>query len=107
MGATIPKKDQTGPPSGSGGPGDGGGPSARERLASLAHEQWSGWMEYLFSKCVFNLDGTATIPKWAVERWQRQMNTIYSLLDEQEKESDRREAEKMIACFRAVANWGD
>ncbi len=22
-----------------------------EKLAQLAHQQWSGWMEYLFSKC--------------------------------------------------------
>lgn len=24
-------------------------PSLREQLAALAHEQWSGWMRYMFS----------------------------------------------------------
>ena len=41
--------------------------SKREILAELAHAQWSGWMEYLFSKGVLNEDGTWTMPAWAVE----------------------------------------
>lgn len=68
----------------------------REDLAELAHEQWSGWMEYLFSKSEFKIDGTVIIPVWAVERWLRQMNTKYSDLSEKEKESDRKEADKAI-----------
>lgn len=68
----------------------------KERFAELCHKQWSGWMEYLFSKSVNNDDGTVLIPSWAVERWKRQMNTDYSDLSEDEKESDRREAEKII-----------
>jgi hypothetical protein len=36
--------------------------SAREALAELAHEQWVGWMRYMFSKSQFNDDGTVTIP---------------------------------------------
>jgi hypothetical protein len=67
-----------------------------EDLAELAHEQWSGWMEYLFEKGEFNPDGTFTIPKWAVDRWTRQMNTQYEDLPEEEKESDRVEARKML-----------
>ena len=69
----------------------------RERLAKLAHEQWSGWMYYLFSKSQANDDGTVTIPKWAVERWKRQVETPYDSLPEDEKESDRKEADKFIA----------
>lgn len=67
----------------------------REKLASLAHKQWAGWMKYLFNKSIKNIDGTVTIPKWAVERWKRQMNTSYSDLPESEKESDRKEADKI------------
>ena len=75
-----------------------------EALADYAHEAWSGWMRYLFSKCDFSLpstlsaieNGSAIIPKWAVGRWTRQMNTPYNRLPENEKESDRREARKMI-----------
>lgn len=70
--------------------------SLKERLAKFAHIQWSGWMDYLFSKCTINEDGTATIPAWAVMRWKRQINTRYEDLPEEEKWSDRREAQGMI-----------
>jgi hypothetical protein len=72
----------------------------RELLANLAHEQWSDWMTYLFSKSMYNNDGSATIPAWAVERWNRQRQTPYSLLSEEEKESDREEADKMLIVFQ-------
>jgi hypothetical protein len=67
-----------------------------EQGAAVAHEQWSGWMKYLFEKSTQNADGTVTIPQWAVGRWTRQMNTPYSELPESEKESDRMEAQKYL-----------
>lgn len=77
----------------------------REGLARYAHEAWSGWMKYLFSKCetritYFSSEEVKTIPAWAVERWSRQMLTPYADLPEQEKESDRQEADRMIAIMR-------
>ena len=72
----------------------------REALADFAHEQWSGWMGYLFSCGTFNGDGTWIMPAWAVERWTRQMKTPYIELSEEEKESDRREAKRMIAVIQ-------
>ena len=74
----------------------------REQLADLAHQQWSGWMRYLFSKGTFNEDGTWTMPAWAVERWQRQMITSYEALSETEQESDRHEADKFLALLQRV-----
>jgi len=71
----------------------------KEGLAELAHAQWSGWMEYLFSKCTSNADGTMTIPKWAVDRWKRQCDTLYADLSEEEKDSDRAEADKYMRYF--------
>ena len=73
--------------------------SLRERLAALAHDQWSGWQRYMFKKCTLNEDGTVTIPAWAVERWQRQMSTPYSQLPESERESDRRQADRVLAVI--------
>jgi len=70
----------------------------REELANLAHQQWSGWMDYLFDKCEMK-DGDLVIPRWGRERWQRQINTSYEELPEMEKESDRKEADKMILIF--------
>ena len=73
--------------------------SKREILAELAHAQWSGWMEYLFSKGVLNEDGTWTMPAWAVERWKRQTETPYADLSFDEKESDRKEADKFLLAL--------
>lgn len=71
----------------------------REQLAELAHEQWSGWMEYLFEKGIFNKDGTWTMPRWAVKRWTCQMKTPFSQLSNEEKDSDRKEADRFIAII--------
>lgn len=73
---------------------------AREELAAYAHEAWSGWMTYMFSKGEF-ADGFWVMPEWAVNRWRRQMNTLYADLPEDEKESDRAEADKMIEIISA------
>ena len=75
--------------------------SLREKLAEVAHSQWSGWMQYLFSKGKFNLDGTWTMPSWAVSRWKRQMKTPYSELSESEQESDWKEADKILEVLKA------
>ena len=74
----------------------------RENLAKYAHNAWSGWMRYLFEKSIFNNDGTVTIPKWAVSRWQRQANTLYAQLPENEKQSDRAEANNILDALNKV-----
>ena len=75
----------------------------RERLAAYAHEAWSGWMKYLFSKAeiIHESSGgdTAHLNEDLVERWTRQMNTPYADLPEDEKKSDLEEADKMIALL--------
>ena len=79
----------------------------REELANLCHEQWIGWMKYLFGTCMeeftnymlFETTGRIIIPRWAAERWRRQINTDYTNLSEEEKESDRKEADKFINLF--------
>ena len=40
----------------------------QESLAEYAHQAWSGWMKYLFSKCPPYLDGETVIPEWAINR---------------------------------------
>jgi len=74
----------------------------RELLAGLCHRQWSGWMEYLFSKSIGNEDGTFTIPEPLVNRWNRQLTTDYGDLPENEQNSDRKEADKFLGLLRSV-----
>lgn len=74
----------------------------REALAAYAHGAWSGWQAYEFSKGTFNPDGTWTMPAWAVERWTRQMRTAYSDLSEKEKQSDRAEADQILAIITST-----
>ncbi len=71
----------------------------REELAALSHEQWSGWMKYMFSKALMNSDGTWTMPASLFKRWTRQMKTEYADLPDSEKESDRVEADRMLDIF--------
>ena len=84
----------------------------REALASYAHEAWSGWMKYLFSKCneqdasYFDITDQqihqriTVIPQQLVEHWTRQMNTPYAELSEEEKESDRKEADRILEILK-------
>lgn len=74
----------------------------RESLAAVAHIMWTGWMDYMFSKCEWPNDGTAVIPAHLVARWQRQRDTPYRRLSLQEQESDREQADKMLAVFEPV-----
>lgn len=72
----------------------------REALAEYAHDSWAGWMRYLFRKSELVPDRGACIPEELVERWIRQMDTKYQDLPEKEKESDRNEADKIIALLQ-------
>lgn len=79
----------------------------REALAEYAHRAWSGWMDYLFAKSTATGgDGSVAIPAWAVERWERQAETAYADLLESEKESDRAEADQILAIIELHKEWG-
>lgn len=87
-----------------------------EKLADLIHYQWSHWMKYLKSKMAFSQkpllqlydkDGNPSDKAYEVaivkkdwDRWERQMNTPYDKLSEEEKESDREWARKMLNTVR-------
>lgn len=71
----------------------------REELASLMHGIWCGWRCYVVARSTLNSDGTMTTPAWAVKRWGRQINTPYDELSEEEKDSDRKQADKVLALI--------
>ena len=72
----------------------------RECLARYAHDAWSGWMRYLFCQSENKDDGTVVIPADLARRWIRQMETSYDDLPENEKDSDRHEADKMLRILQ-------
>jgi hypothetical protein len=82
----------------------------RELLADYAHDAWSGWMRYLFSKCKWHAVMGVIIPANLVSRWERQIATPYRDLPEKEKNSDRKEADRMLAIVfsdrRCCGNCG-
>ena len=67
----------------------------RELLATLAHEQWSGWTEYMLA----NMDEVH------IKGWKRQIATLYEDLSEPEKDSDRKEADRVLAVLRRFYCW--
>lgn len=87
-----------------------------EIMADVEHSHWASWQKYVFSICK-NLfyatspispygqsqkasTGEKVIPLEFVKRWQRQIETSYDKLSEQEKDSDRQEAEKIIKALK-------
>jgi len=63
-----------------------------EHFANLEHERWSKWQKYMHSKFVEHSDGKGDyvcLPTELFRRWERQINTPYADLSEQEKQSDR------------------
>lgn len=72
----------------------------RELLAAYAHSAWSGWLAYQFKRSTRNDDGSVTIPADLVGRWFRQSTTPYDQLPDQERDSDRAEADRIMAIWR-------
>ena len=75
-----------------------------EIVANQVHEQWSGWMRYLFSQTVHVMKDDESvdvvIPPEFYNRWKRQMITAYGNLSEKEKNSDRELAQIIINLIR-------
>ena len=67
-------------------------------LAALCHDQWTGWVKYLFSVCETH-DGTVYMPKGHESLWKRQMSLGFCDLTPEERDSDRTEARKFITLL--------
>lgn len=73
-----------------------------EELADYAHDTWAGWVQYMFSQCKLQEDGSVLIPAKLVRRWQRQLNTTYAELPKKEQRSDKEEAIAILEVFSDV-----
>lgn len=79
----------------------------REELAALMHEIWGKWWHYVFQQSAWDKESDGMlIPGHLVERWNRQMTTLYDALSEKEKDSDRKGANKVLALMRELDPLG-
>jgi len=67
-----------------------------EELAALEHERWAHWQKYVHDKGQRQSNGSVLLPPDLVARWERQINTQYSNLAADEKESDREQVKKYL-----------
>lgn len=73
-----------------------------EQLAEQEHASWARWMAYLFSKCERGSSddpdnpGGYIIPAGYVEALQRQIDTPYADLTEEEQQYDRDEVAHIL-----------
>ena len=79
-------------------------PELLNKIADIQHEIWAHWMRYLFSVSIHNEDGAVIIPVEKVERWKRQLSTAYDSLTENEQQSDKDQAEKVLNVIRDELN---
>lgn len=73
----------------------------RQKLAAIEHERWSDWQRWMHSKCVTHSDGSLTIPREFVERWERQIATPYDQLSESEQRSDMDQVDRYWSLILA------
>lgn len=80
----------------------------REQLAAIEHQRWADWQRYMHDQCEPGPDGTLIIPKDKVERWVRQVETVYADLPEEEKDSDRQQVDRVWHIIEGIrANYRD
>lgn len=75
-----------------------------EGIADTQHAIWSHWMNHLFTVSEERSDGTVVIPKELAKKWKKQSKTDYAKLSEDEKESDREQALKVLARLRELGS---
>ena len=79
----------------------------RERLAELEHEQWAHWAKHMLGILKPLFGGMPTEPEFqrariALERWERQIEAPYYDLTEEERDSDREWADRVIAVLEEL-----
>jgi hypothetical protein len=67
-----------------------------EELAAVEHERWAHWQAYVHQQCERLGDGSLVIPADLVRRWEKQIETPYHQLSENEKQSDREQVERVL-----------
>lgn len=72
-----------------------------EKLASIEHERWAHWQQYVHDKGVRQPDGSLILPAELVSRWEEQIAAPYAALSEAEKQSDREQVQRYLPLILA------
>jgi hypothetical protein len=72
-----------------------------ELLADKEHAGWASYLDYLFKKCGKQPDGSIIIPPGYVDALQKQIDTPYADLPDQEKQYDRDEVAHILPIIKA------
>lgn len=78
----------------------------KEKLASIEHERWADWQQYMFDCAVKSGDDNIGVrtcgwPTAQFEHWQRQIETDYEDLSDKEKDSDREQVDRYWPLIQA------
>jgi hypothetical protein len=73
-----------------------------EKLAAVEHERWSQWQRYVHSKCTRQPDGSLLLPADLAARWEKQIATKYSELDDADKERDREQVSRYLPLIASA-----
>ena len=76
--------------------------SVLEELAAIEHQRWAHWQRHLHEQGSKMGDGSLVLPADLIMRWERQIETIYDLLSEKEKDSDREQVIKIFPLLIEV-----
>jgi hypothetical protein len=67
-----------------------------EQLAAIEHERWAHWQRFMHGKGEHKPDGSLVLPADLVAKWVRLIETPYTQLTDQEKESDREQVRRYL-----------
>lgn len=67
-----------------------------EELATVEHERWAHWQQYVHDQCRRADDGSLVVPAELAQLWATQIATPYAELSEAEKESDREQVRRYL-----------
>ncbi|WP_042118375.1 hypothetical protein [Rhizobium etli] len=73
-----------------------------DELAAIEHERWAHWQRYVHDKGQKRSDGSLLIPAELVARWEKQIETPFALLSDEEKNSDREQVQKYLPLLKAA-----
>lgn len=72
------------------------------RLATVEHERWAHWQQYVHASGERRQDGALVIPAELVARWESQIATPYAQLSIEEQLSDQEQVRRYLPIFAEI-----